>query len=83
VKTLRSTKIIHFVKKQNNAEAITNLRIRPIILFCRQYFLQEVFFRLYFLVKITAGKVSINFTDDTGFHILLLLSDHMIFMMTE
>jgi len=34
----------------------------PIILFCRQYFLQEVSVRFYFLVNITAGKVSINFT---------------------
>jgi len=51
------------------------------MLFCRgrQYFLQEVFVRLYFLVKITRGKVSINFTGDKGFHILLLLSDRMLF----
>jgi len=34
-------------------------------------------------VKIRAGKVSINFTDGKGFHILLLLSDHMLFMMAD
>jgi len=51
------------------------------MLFCRgrQYFLQEVFARFYFLVKITRGKVSINFNVDKGFHILLLLSDRMLF----
>jgi len=42
-----------------------NLHIRPIILFRRQYFFQEVFARLYFLIKITAEKVS-NFTGDKG-----------------
>jgi len=51
--------------------------------FCRQYFLQEVFVRFYFLVKITAEKVSINFTGDKGFHILLLLSDHTLLMMAD
>ena len=39
-----------------------DLHIRPIILFCRQYFLQEVFVQFHFLVKITRGKDSINFT---------------------
>jgi len=42
------------------------------MLFRRQYFLQEVFVRFYFLVEITAGKVSINWLTDKGFHILLL-----------
>ena len=34
---------------------------------------------IYCLVKITRGKVSINFTGDKGFHILLLVSDGMLF----
>jgi len=41
---------VHFAKKQNNVQAFANLHIRPIILFCRQYFLQEDY-RFYFLVK--------------------------------
>jgi len=49
-----------FPKKQSNVQAFVNLNIRPIILFCRQYFRQEVFVRFYFLVKITGGNVSIN-----------------------
>jgi len=51
------------------------------MLFCRgrHYFLQEAFVRFYFLVKITRGKVSINFTGGKGFHILLLLSDRTLF----
>ena len=44
---------MHFTKKQNNIQTFVNLPIRPIILFCRQYFFEEVFGRLYFLVKIT------------------------------
>jgi len=60
VKTPRKTKIILFPKKQNNVQAFVNLHIRPIILFCSQYFRQEVFVRFYFIVKITAGNVSIN-----------------------
>ena len=83
VKTLRNTKIIHFIKKQNNVEAFINSHIRLIILFCRQYFLQDIFVRFYFLVKVTAGKVSINFKGDEVFHILLLLSDQMLFMMDD
>jgi len=43
----------------------------------------EVFARFYFLVKVTAGKVSINSTRDKGFHILLLLSDHMLFIIEK
>jgi len=70
VKTQRKTKIIHFTKKQNSVQAFVNLPIRPIVLFCRQYFFQ-VFVRLYFLVEITPGKVSINFTGNKGLHILL------------
>ena len=35
--------------------------------------LQEFFVRFYFLVKITRGKVNINFTGDKGFEILLEL----------
>jgi len=56
VKTPTKTKIIHFTKKQNNVPAYVNLHIRPVILFCGEYFRQEVFVRFYFLVKITAGK---------------------------
>jgi len=63
-----------------------NFHFRPIILFC-SYFLQEVFVRLYFLVKITTGRVSINFTGDKGFRFcsnnLYLLSNHMLFMMAD
>jgi len=46
-----------------------------------KYFVHEVSVRFYFLVKITRGKVNINFTGDKGFHILLLLSlsDRMLF----
>jgi len=58
VKTPRKTNT--FTKKQNNVQAFVSLHIRPIVLFCRKYFLQEVFVRFYFLVKITAGKASIN-----------------------
>ena len=60
VKTPRKTKIILFPKKQNNVQAFVNSHIHPIVLFCRQYFRQEVFVRFYFLVKITAGNVSMN-----------------------
>ena len=74
---------MHFTKKQNSVQAFANLHIHPIVLFCKQYFLQEVFARFYFLVKITAAKVSFNFTGDNGFHILLLLSDHMLFIIEK
>jgi len=76
---------MHFAKKQNNVQAFVNLHNRPIILFRRrkQYFLQEVFARFYLDVKITAAKVSINFTGDKGFRILLLLSDHMLFVIEK
>jgi len=60
VKTPRKTKIIHFTKKQNSVQAFVNLLIRPIVLFRGRYFLLEVFVQFYFLVKITAGKASIN-----------------------
>jgi len=40
------------------------------VFFCRQYFCL-VFVGLYYLVKITPGKVTIDFTGDKGFHILL------------
>jgi len=50
---------------------------------CRQYLLQEVFARFYFLVKITAVEVSINFTCDKGFHNLFLLSYHMSFIIEK
>jgi len=33
----------------------------------RKYFLQEVFVRFYFPVKITAGKVNNNFAGDKAF----------------
>jgi len=69
--------------KQNNVRAFVNLHIRSIIPIYKQYLLQEIFVRFYFLVEITAGKVSINFTDDKGFHILLLLSDHMLFAIAD
>jgi len=36
--------------------------------------------QFYFLVKITAEIVSINFTGDKWFHILLVLPDHMLFI---
>jgi len=39
---------------------------------------QEVFVRLYFLVKITPGKVSIKLIGDKAFHILLQLSVSVI-----
>jgi len=74
VKTPTKTKIMHSAKKK----AVLILHICAIILFLRQYVLQEVFARLYFLVKITAEKVS-NVTGDKGFHILLL-SEHMLFI---
>jgi len=61
---------MHFTKKQNNVQALINLPIRPIVLFCRQYFFQ-VFVRLYSPVKIIPGKVIIKFAGDKGFHILL------------
>ena len=76
VKTPRRTKIIDITKKQNNAQAFLCWPIRPIIFFCRQYFFQEVFVRSYFLVKITPGKVSINFIGDKNFYILL---QHSVF----
>ena len=76
---------MHFTRKKNSVQAFVKLRNRPIILFRRrkQYFLQEVFARFYFLVKITPAKVSINFTGDKGFHILLLLSNHMLFVVEK
>jgi len=42
------------------------------MLFRRQYFFQEAYVRFYFLVEITAGKASINWLTDKGFHILVL-----------
>jgi len=36
------------------------------------FFRQKVFVRFYFLVKITRGKVSVNFTGDENFHFPLL-----------
>jgi len=74
---------MHFTKKLNNVKVFVNLHIRPIQLFCRQYFLQEVFVRFHFLAKISRGKVSINFIGDKGFHILLLLSDCMLFKIEQ
>jgi len=71
---------MHFTKTQNNVQALVNLHIRPIVLFRRQYFLQEVFVRFYFTVIVTATKVSINFTGDKEFRILLLLSVQMLFI---
>ncbi|CAK8697283.1 unnamed protein product [Clavelina lepadiformis] len=59
---------MYFTRKQNN------LHSRPIILFCRQYFLQEVVIRLYFLKKISAGKVSINFAGYKAFHIQMVFA---------
>jgi len=76
---------MHFARKQNSVQSFVNLHNRPIILFRRrkQYFLQEVFARLYFLVKITPAKVSINFTRHKGLRILLLLSNHMLFIIEK
>jgi len=73
---------MHFTRKENNVQAFVNLHIRLIILFCRQYFLQQVFVRFYFLVNIAAGKVTVNFTGNKGFHILLS-SDHILFMIEK
>jgi len=78
VKIPRKTIIMHFTKRQNNFKAFVNLHIRPIILFYKQYFLQDIFVRVHFLVKITAGKVRINFTGDKGFHMLLQHSASVI-----
>jgi len=74
---------MHFTKTQNNVQAFVNLHIRPFVLFRRQYLLQEDFARFYFPVKVTAKKVSINFAGDEGFHILLLLSEHMLCMIEK
>jgi len=76
---------MHFAKKQNNVQAFVNFHNRPIILFRRHthYFLQEVFARFYFVVKFTTAKVSVDFTGDKGFRILLLLSDHMLFIIEK
>jgi len=57
---------MNFTKKYNIVQAFVNLHIRPIILFYKQYFLQGIFVRFYFLVKITAGKISINFAGNKG-----------------
>jgi len=51
VKTPRKTKIIHFTKKQNNVQPFVNLLICPIMLFRRQYSLQEAFVPFYFIVQ--------------------------------
>ena len=77
VTTPIKTKIMHSAKKQT----MLILHICAIILFRRQYFVQEVFARFYFLVKTTAQKVS-NFTGDKGFHIPLL-SEHMLFIIEK
>jgi len=50
---------MRFTTIQNNVQTFVNLHICPFMFFCRQDFLREVFVRFYFLVKITAGKVSI------------------------
>jgi len=77
IKTPRKKEIKHFTKKQNSFQACEKLRIQPTILFHRQ-------FQFHSLIKITAGKVNIDFAGDKGFHILLsillLLSDRMVFM---
>jgi len=86
VKTPRKTKIMHFTKQQNNVQAFSNLHIRRIILFCRQYFLQEVFARFYFLGKITTEKpVILEVIRGFIFYssILLQLSDHMLFIIEK
>jgi len=46
-------------------KTFVNLHLGQMIFFCRQYFLEEVFVRFYFLVEITAGKISI--TSRAGF----------------
>ena len=51
--------------------------------FYKQYFLQNILARFYFLVKIPVVKFRINFTGYTGFHILLMLSDHMLFILEK
>jgi len=48
---------MHFTKKRNNVETFVNLHIFQLTFFCRR--LHKVFVQFYFLVKITAGKVSI------------------------
>jgi len=53
--------MIHFTEKQNNVQAFVNLHICPIIIFCWQYFLQEVSARLYFLVNSQQEKSAFIF----------------------
>jgi len=82
LKTPRKTTIIHFTKKQNNVQAFVVLHIRPIIVFCTQYFLQEVFVRFSFLVKISINwllQMIRAFTLCSS--ILLMLSGHMLFIL--
>jgi len=73
---------MHFTKKQNNVQAFVNLHIHRTILFCREYSPQEIC-SILLSRKNHSKKVSINFTGDKGFHILLLLSDHMLLMMAD
>jgi len=42
---------MHLTKKQNKIYTFVNLHIRPVVLLYRQYFLEEINVRLYFLVK--------------------------------
>jgi len=79
---LNSYSLMHFTKKQKKCSSICKFTHSPNT-FRRLYFLQEDFARFYFLVKVTAKKVSINFTGDKGFHILILLSDHMLCMIEK
>ena len=69
---------MHFTNKQSHVQAFVNLHIRPIVFLYKQYFLQDIIVRFYFLVKITAGKVSINFTGNKGFYMLLQHSASVI-----
>jgi len=77
---------MHFTKQQNNVQAFANLHIRPVVLFRRQNFLQEVFARFYFLGKISTEK-SVILEVIRGFifysSILLLLSGHMLFIIEK
>jgi len=73
LKTPRKIKILQYILLKN--ENVFKHQSNHITL---QYFLQEVSARFYFLVKITSGKVSINFTGDKGFYILLQHSTFVI-----
>jgi len=79
----KKNKKMHFTKKQNNVQTFVNLHIRPIILFCRQYFLQEVFVRFYFSWKSLKEKSVRICSIDFIFSYKIIFRDNTVVRLRE